>query len=420
MAYQNPKATRDFYPSEMEARKQVFARLKTMAENYGFREVETPVVEYTNLFTDKSGDEIKSQLFNLEKKGEEELSLRPELTPAVARMFIAKQKELPKPVKWYYLQKMWRYEKPQQGRLREFYQFGVELFGSDKTEADADVINLAIDLLSSLGLTKKDFVIKVNNRKLLAGLLESLKLKNQEDIFRVIDKYRKLSKDDFLEELKKAKADKKQSDKIVELISLKKLSDFDKAAGGNEMAAKGLEELKRLFELMKQYGKQDCVEFDLSIARGLAYYTGIVFECYDKDESLRAIFGGGRYDNLVELFKGMKEPATGFAIGDVTLQLLLEKKGLWPKPEKEIDYYIANVDEASRKKAVEIADRLRKRYSVEIDLMGKKLAKQFDYANTIKAKKVIVIGEDEIKSGKLTVKDMKTGKEEKIDASKLA
>lgn len=420
MKFQKPKGTRDFYPEEMNARLAIFDRLRTIAKRYGFSEIESPAFESLKLLTAKSGSEILEQIFTLEKRGtgEEAFGLRFDITVPAARMFIEKQKELAKPVKWFYITRMWRYEAPQKGRLREFYQFGVELFGSDKPEADAECIALGIDCLLGLGLKAKDFVVKLNNRKLLQGLLYGLGIKQKiDEVIRVIDKKKKLSEKEFDLELKALELTDKQIKGIVKIVWIKDLSEI-KETELNDEAKQGLEELKGALEMLKAYKKSKFVEIDLSVARGLAYYTGTVYECFDKREGLRSIFAGGRYDNMIEQFEGEPCAATGFAMGDAVLEILLRERGLWPKIDKGPDYYVVLVGPV-QSKAIEIINKLRKKYLVDYDLIRRGITKQLDYANKIKAKKVIFIGEREIWSGKLTVKDMKTGKESKIKISDI-
>lgn len=412
--YQKPKGTRDFFPEDRAVFNKIADLFRQASIKYGYKEVSSPAFETMELLTAKQGDEIKQQIFLLERKGEgkdkEEFGLRFDLTVPFARMFIEKQKEIPKPVKWFGISRMWRYERPQSGRLREFYQLSVELFGSDRPEADAEMISLAIDCLCSLGLTKKDFVVRINNRVLLQNFIESIGSKNIEDVFRAIDKKSKIPEGAFDEELGKAGLDESQIKKIKAFLKIKDIKDIN-------TRSEGLENLKRIFDLLKS--KKDFIEIDLSTARGLAYYTGTVFEIFDRAGNLRSIMGGGRYDNLVSLLGGDKCPATGFAIGFATLTLLLQEKNLLPKIDLGVDYYVAPMNEKVMKKAMEIAEKLRQKFSVEIDLMGRNIGKQFDYANKIKAKKVIVIGEDEIKSKKLTVKDMSTGKESRISMDSI-
>lgn len=412
-----PTGTIDFYPEDMATRKAIFRKFMEIAEKYNFKQIETPAFESLALLTRKEGEEITNQIFTLEKRGDEEFGLRFDITVPAARMFIEKQKEFARPVKWYYLTRMWRYERPQQGRLREFYQYGTELFGSDKPEADAEIISLLIDSFRILGLTEKDFFIKVNNRKLLEGLLNDfIEKKEVFGIIAIIDKKNKISEEEFNEELKRIKMSQEKINKIKKIIEVKDLNKI-KEYCKNDLAKQGLEELKSILNLLKN--KKEFLRIDLSTARGLAYYTGIVFEAYDINERYRALAGGGRYDKLIEMFNGEPTPATGFGLGYATLSLLLKQKNLLSKIDLSPDYFIAVVNDEVKEKAMEIADKLRKNYKVEIDLMQRNLGNQFKYANKINAKKVIIIGPDELKQNKVKIKNMETGKESTIDISKL-
>ncbi len=410
--FQKVKGTKDFFPEDFAIQQYIFSKFKEVAERYGYKQVETPAFEYLDVFKKKAGEEIDEQIFVLKKRGKEELGLRFDLTVPFARMYIEKQKSLTKPVKWFYLTRMWRYEQPQQGRLREFYQFGIELFGSNKGEADVEVINLAIDSLKSLGLTNKDFIVKINNRKLLEGLLEFIPKNKMDEVMRLIDKSEKIGKKNFELSLKDLKVDAK---KIIKILETK---DINKLKTSNEKAKEGLEELK----LVLKYLDRKYVKVDLSTARGLAYYTGTVFEIFDKKGKFRAICGGGRYDDLIKKFEGTKEPATGFGLGLETLGLFLEEKKLIPKLDISPDYYIAPINEKVYKKALAIAERLRKKEKdnkVEIDLMGRNLGNQLKYADAISAKKVIIVGEKDLAKKQITIRDLKTGKETKVSISQL-
>ncbi|MBW2992017.1 histidine--tRNA ligase [Candidatus Woesearchaeota archaeon] len=408
MVFQKPAGTRDFYPEEMDARNRVLANLKSTCKRYGFLEIEVPIIENLSLLTAKAGEEIKQQTFNLEKKGNEELALRPEFTASVARMFIEKQKVLQKPVGWFCFGSCFRYERPQKGRLREFSQLNAEIYGSNSSLADAEIISLGIDCLLSLGLTKNDFVVKINSRSLLESLLKELKINNTDGVFRIIDKKLKISFEDFKKELKKAKLNDSQIKKLIKLLDEKDISKL-----------KNTEELKQLFNYLKKLGKKDFIEFDLSITRGLAYYTGTVFECFDRKGKLRSIFAGGRYDKMIEQLGGQSTPATGFALGDATLQLLLEDRNLLPKAGLKIDYFIAPMNEKCIPFALEVLNKIREKSSADIDLMQRKIGKQLEFASNIGAKKAVIIGDDEVKTKKLTVKDLKTGKQKKVSLDKI-
>lgn len=419
MQYQKPKGTRDFYPEEKQARHVLFDKFRALALSYGYGEIEAPAFEYLDLLTAKSGEGIKNEIFVLEQRGTEKFGLRFDLTVPVARLFIQKQKELPKPVKWFYVDKMWRYESPQKGRLREFYQVGAELFGSDKPEADAEVISLAIDFLLRLGLKKDQFILKINNRKLLEGLLMGLKIKDIPEAIRLIDKSKKISEQEFEGELKALKLTATQITAMKRLITIKKPVEVEKLNFLTDAAIDGLQEINAVLNALKLFKKDRYVCLDLATARGLDYYTNTIFECFDTKEMLRSIFAGGRYDMLIGNFGGEPTPATGFAMGDATLQLLLEENGLWSTQRRPLDYYIVVIGQKAKETAFELCQQLRTKYAVDIDLTGRSIKNQIDYANKMGAQKVIFLGDNEVKSGKATVKDLRTGKEKKIAFAKL-
>ncbi|MBR9699607.1 histidine--tRNA ligase [Candidatus Woesearchaeota archaeon] len=398
MSFQKPKGTEDFYPQDMEIRNRIFDSLRKTSIRYGYKEVSSPAFESISLLSRKEGEEITGQIFSLEKRSNEQLGLKFDLTVPLTRMFMEQQKSITKPVKWFAIDRMWRYEQPQKGRLREFYQLSVELFGADSIVADVEIISLAIDCLTDLGLTENDFYLKLNSRKLLQALLSEFVPENKmEDVIRTIDKKAKISEAAFEEELKKDGVDAR---KVSELFT-KQLDDLGPEA----------DEIKTILKLLGD--KKKYVKFDLSTARGLAYYTGIVFEIFDRENKFRSILGGGRYDDLVGLFGGQKAPATGFAVGYATLALLLKEKELLPRSGEGVDYYIAAVSKKEIPEAMKLASRLRDKYAVDIDLMERNLGNQLKYANKIKARKVILVGEEEIKTGKYTVKDLSSGKETK-------
>jgi histidyl-tRNA synthetase len=306
---------------------------------------------------------------------------------------------------------MWRYERPQAGRSREFYQVGVELFGADDPRADTEVINLILDIFQTLGFNENDIELRLNNRKLLEGLLLEEVLPNKiTEVIRIIDKKSKLPKDVYLEELKKIGIrDPNKLDQLLEITLFERLENIDK----NALATEGFNELKAIWPLLQK----KFVTLSLSTARGLDYYSGTVFEVFDKSGKFRSLCGGGRYDDMVEAF-GSKSCATGFSIGLSTLTLLLKDKKKLPELDLGVDYYVAPVKEFE-KDAYDLVAQLRSKYSVETDLSGRNLGNQIKYANTIGAKNLIVFGEDEKKSGKVKVKNLATGKEEEKNIKEL-
>ncbi|MFP4402767.1 MAG: histidine--tRNA ligase [Nanoarchaeota archaeon] len=405
---QKIKGTTDFYPEDQFICDYIYYNLKSVAEKFCFQRVEPPMIESIELLTAKSGDEIKNQIFTIEKKGKEALGLRFEFTASVARMFAEKQKALIKPVKWYSFNRLWRYERPQAGREREFFQFNCEIYGSSSSKSDSELIILAVECLKSLKLRENDFVVRINNRKLLMGLLTDIIDEDCIDkVLRVIDKKEKISKEDFYNELNFL--DIKQIEKIENLFELK-LENF-KNYNLNSVAKEGFNSLIKIFENIRKVGYSN-VMFDMSIVRGLDYYTGTVFEIFDIKKKFRAICGGGRYDNVIGEFGGTDTCATGFAIGYSTLNLLLESKKLIPKYEQNIDYFIVLINEDFVSDVFLIANKLRKKYDVLFDLTNKTIQKQLKFASKVNAKKIIFVGEDEIKTKKYKILDLNTKKTE--------
>ncbi len=413
MKFQKVKGTVDYYPEDMSTRNQIFDSLKRTAASFNFMEIEPAALESMKLLTCKSGEEIKKQIFVLEKRSKEEIGLRFELTASMARMFVEKQKCIQKPVKWFALSRMWRYEQPQAGRLREFYQLSAELFGSAKPQADAEVISFLIKCLTDLGLTEKDFVVRLNNRKLIHGmLLDFIQKEKIEDVFSEIDKVSKLQRGVIEGNLRDLGIDDDQIESVFDIILTE---DIEHIEPKNNLATEGLNELALILNNVDS----KFVELDLTTVRGLAYYTGTVFEIFDRGGKLRSIAGGGRYDNMVKIFGGEPSPAVGFGIGLATLNLLLEEKGILPKPDTGCDYFIAPVSIDVVDDSAKIAAKLRTRFRVEMDLMGRKLGKQLAYADSIGAKNAIIIGEDELKSGKLKVRNLSSGEEKKCTVDEL-
>ncbi len=414
MTFKKIKGTTDYYPEKQFIQDKIYSKLSGIAKNYGFEHIEPPILEGMDLLTAKSGQEIREQIFPIEKRGKEEMGLRFEFTAGIARMFVQQQKSLAKPVKWFSFNKAWRYERPQSGREREFFQFNAELIGSETVEADAELINMAIDCLCSLGLTKNDFFVKLNNRKLLHGLLqEHIPEDKISNAIKIIDRKEKIQKEQFQKELLDCGA--KDTEKIEKMLAMKWGNLADTSKSMNKTAKEGFNELKQLIE----YTYDDFIEFDISIARGLDYYTGTVFEIFDTKKELRALCGGGRYDNMIEVFGGEKCPATGFGIGYSPLYIYLEQKGLLPEFKRQYDYFVAYVTQDYKKEAMLIANKLRQKNSVLIDLMARSLGKQLKYANSVGAKKVIFVGEEEHKKGNVKLKDMETGSEKEVKLSEL-
>ncbi|MFC6752294.1 histidine--tRNA ligase [Halorubrum tibetense] len=416
--YDGLKGFRDFYPGEQSARRQVTDAIEDAAGRYGFREIATPALERTEMYVDKSGEEIVDELYAFEDKGGREVSLTPELTPTVARMVVAKGQELSKPIKWMSTRPFWRYEQVQQGRFREFYQTNIDIFGSSAPEADAEVLAVAADALTDLGLTADDFEFRVSHRDILGGLVRSLaadpETVDTEAAIRAVDKRAKVDDGEYFGLLSDAGLDRATAREFDDLITdVETVDDLDAVAEAGGADVEGaVENLRNVLAAADDLGAGEFCDVSLTTARGLDYYTGVVFECFDSTgEVSRSVFGGGRYDDLIESFDGQPTPAVGVAPGHAPLQLLCQRAGVWPEESLSTDYYVLSVGE-TRAKAAEIASGLRDLgHVVEGDVADRSFGAQLGYADSINAETVIVVGERDLANGEVTVKDMASGDE---------
>ncbi len=410
------KGTRDFYPPEMAVRNWIIDGWKKVSIRNGFEEYDGPIFEYLKMFQIKSGDEIVEQLFSLRDRGGRDLALRPEITPTLARMVNQRINALPKPIKWFSVPRLFRAERPQKGRLREFFQWNVDIIGEDSPLADAEIIFTTVDYLREIGLTSKDIKVKVSSRELLATYLIGLGIPEDklESIYVILDKKNKLPPDTFEEILAEQIPDKSIVRKILDFMSvdsIPQLKDFVEDGSAAYL------NIKCVLDNLDIMGVGDFCVYDPGIVRGLAYYTGIVFEVHDVAGELRAICGGGRYDNLLRDFGGPPVSATGMGMGDCVLEILLKEKGLLEKqlPKTKIDYFISCVDENYEDVTVEVTMKLRSvGFSANFSYKITKLGKQLKQASEQNAAKCIIIG-DEFKDNKLTIKDMASGEQKLVD-----
>ncbi|PIO05009.1 histidine--tRNA ligase [Candidatus Woesearchaeota archaeon CG08_land_8_20_14_0_20_43_7] len=419
MKVQNLRGTRDFYPELMRRLNYIFNIWRKVAIRYGYSEFDGPMLEPAMLWTLKSGAEIPDQMYAFKDKSGNDIAVRPELTPTLARMIAAKQKELPKPLRWFSIPRCWRYEAPQSGRLREFFQFNADLLGSTSMKADAEIIMTVIDIMREFGCDEKEFYIRLGNRKLIQSMLNAAGIPDEklQEVSRLIDKREKLKPGDFEISLSDAGVSEDSIGKINAMLEIKDIGSIDENTL-NDKGKEGLSELRSLLEDLSFYGAMRFVEVDMSIMRGFDYYTSTVFEVFDRSKEMRAIVGGGRYENLVEDFGGDPCPGVGYGLGDVVLCLFLEKLGKLPELNSEVDYYIIAVNEAMSKNAIEVASLMRKKYNVEVEL-SRKLRSAMDYANSIGAKKVIIVGPKDVEEGNVTIKDMQSGEEQKARIDSL-
>ncbi len=405
MKIERPRGTRDFLPEEMEKRRAIEAVMRKIAESYGYREVLTPTFEHLELFTIKSGEGIVEEIYAFKDKGGRNLALRPELTAPVIRMFVNECMGMPKPLRFYYFANCFRYERPQKGRYREFWQFGVELIGSASPLADAEVISLAYDIMKELGIK---FDLHVGHVGLLRRLLSDLEEEVASKIMRLIDKKDVEALEGYLDEVR---VDKDLRESIFSLIDL---------VGGREVIDSAKEiipdfdfgHVERVCEILDALDVK--YRLDFGIARGLDYYTGIVFEAYAK-EGLGAqnqICGGGSY-RLAHLFGGEDTPATGFALGFDRIAEICEVD------VEERRKVVVVGFRGLEKEAFRIANMLRRRAVVVTDVMERSVKKQLSYANDINADFAVIVGERELREGKVAIKDLRSGEQRVVGLEEL-
>jgi histidyl-tRNA synthetase len=408
--YDRLKGFRDFYPREMGPRRAAFDALEDSARRYGFREIGTPAMERTEMYVDKSGAGIVEELYTLTDQGGRDVALTPELTPTVARMVVAKQQELSKPIKWFSTRAFWRYEEPQQGRFREFYQTNVDIFGSSDPRADAEVLAVAADGLTDLGLTGDDFEFRVSHRDILGGLLAAFDADvDVEEAIRTVDKREKIERPEYLDGLAAAGLSRSQAEQFDDLLAGDDLDALVEFAG-TERVADAVENLRNVLAAAENLGVRQYCDVSLTTARGLDYYTGVVFECFDATGDIgRSVFGGGRYDDLIESFGGQPTPAVGVAPGHAPLNLLLERAGVLPEGDLETDYYVLQVGDTEAEAARVARDLRSEGHVVETDVSGRSFGAQMNYADSVGAETVVIVGEQDLANGEVTVKDMESG-----------
>jgi histidyl-tRNA synthetase len=421
--FQSLPGFRDFYPDDFAIRAHIMRTWREVARRYGFQEYDGPPLEPLELYTEKSGPEIVQQLYNFADKSGREISLRPEMTPTLARMAGARAGGLRKPIKWFSIPQLFRYERQQRGRLREHFQLNLDIIGEDDPAADAELLAAAIDMLRAFGLTEQDFVARVSDRRLLRALLLHAGVPEDQLIlvYNIVDK---LERDPREVIAKRLRDEAGMGDEAIErTLDIFRHTDFDavrQAYGQTEGVAPEIERMGVIFEQLRAMGLMDFVRFDLSIVRGLAYYTGIVFELFDARGELRAICGGGRYDNLLAQVGGVQLPALGFGMGDVVLKELLTDRGLLPETRQTIDYYVIPVTPGQRPEVLALVRRLRDGgASVDYAFRHQGVGKQFKNASALGARRTVIIGPDDVAEGVGVVKDMDSGEESRIPLAEI-
>jgi len=413
---------RDFYPEELARRNHIFAIWRSVAARYGFEEYDGPPLENLELYTQKSGDEIVGQLYSFKDKGDRDVALRPEMTPTLARMVAAHAQALKKPIRWFSIPQLFRYERQQRGRLREHFQLNMDIIGEAGPLADAELIAAAIDILRAFGLGPQDVQARISDRRVLRTLLLGRGVSEAQlpAAFGVIDKSERVPKDVMAEMLREAGVGKPEADATFEIAALRGIdavtAALAKVKGGEEAG----EPLRTAIEALNAMGLGDFVRVDLTIVRGLAYYTGIVFELFDTAKKLRAICGGGRYDDLLKALGGPDLPALGFGMGDVVLGELLKERNVALKASTELGAFLVAVSGDDIAPVLRLAHALRDRgIAVEYGLRHAPVRKQLELAAARGAPRAVIIGPEERAAGMALVRDLKTGTEAKVPLDNL-
>lgn len=424
MEFTRPRGTRDFLFTEMRERREAESTLRNVFENYGFQEIKTPLFEELKLFTTKSGEEIVDQLYNFKDKSDRELALRPELTAPVARLYLNElQKTTAKPIKLYYYGSCFRYERPQKGRFRQFWQFGCELIGAKSPEGEAEVISMCNESLESLGITPAD--ININHLGIIRGLFAHFNIdtKTQREIMVIIDKGDKeLLKESLVgdnpvidnEELNNVLLN------LIDMVGGKEiLADIEELVKPYDEPQESLAELEELVKTLDSFGV-DNYTLNLGVARGLDYYTGIVFEVYIPElGAQKQVCGGGTY-SLIKVFGGEEIESTGFAFGFDRLMNAIEELNGEKELKPYLDVFVAPINDETRQKSFEITQTLRKNgIATDVDLNRKKFKKLMNHANNINVGKVVIVGKKDLDEGKVTVKDMNSGEQELVSLDSL-
>lgn len=411
---QPPRGTRDFYPEDLRRREWLFGHFRAVARAFGYEEVDAPVLEHAELFTRKAGEEIGAQLYHFELHGRR-YALRGEFTPSLARMVMARAGALRLPLRWTAIPQCWRYERTTRGRRREHYQWNMDVWGEPGAGAEAELIAAVFALADRLGLARGDLRVGVSSRALLEETLRRGVLRDRPEVFPAlcvaIDKLGRIGADEVIALLTAPDGGVAlplpDARHVVDWLRLTSVED---AAAELPADSRARRDLAELFRLLEAYGVRDRVDFDASIVRGLAYYTGIVFEAYDSERKLRAICGGGRYDHLLESLGGPPLPAAGFGLGDAVIGELLADKGLWPELPRGLDAFVFALGEAQRPAAIRLAGALRAGgASVELALGESRLKRALADADRAGARRFYLIGPDELARGEVTVRDLASG-----------
>jgi len=410
---------RDFFPEEFALRSHIFDAMRGVSRRYGFEEYDGPPLEAAELYTGKSGQEILGQLYHFTDKGGREVALRPEMTPTLARMVAERANGLRKPIRWFSIPQLFRYERQQRGRLREHFQLNCDLVGEPGPLGDAEIIALAIDVMRALGLTAADVRVRVSDRRLLAVLLEEIGVgaARQSLAFEALDK---LGRSEYGPRRRALVEAGVSEEAIAALESLPHITTWADLEERFPLAAGAGQPLRETLDALDAMGLADFVDLDLTIVRGLAYYTGTVFELFDAQRSLRAICGGGRYDKLLDQIGGVDLPALGFGMGDVVLGELLKERGLAPGAPTGAEVFLVGVTREDRPAVLRLAHHLRDTGArVEYSLTDDKMGKQLKLADARRARFAVVLGPEERSRQAAVLKDLSAGSQREVPLAEL-
>ncbi len=409
------KGTRDFYPDDMRFRNWMFSVMRNVVRSFGYQEYDGPILESFDLYSAKTGEEIVSrQLYDFIDKGERRVAMRPEMTPTLARMVAAQNRNLPKPIRWFSIPNLWRYEAPGHGRLREHWQLNVDIFGVNSLRAEVEIIQLACEILFAFKAPPSGFKVKISHRKLLDDFLKnSLALNDTKGVAlsKILDKRNKISTEEFLKLIGEILEKPETQIHLVDRFLSSNIDEIHTIEGINKSTFKDIEDL---FFNLKQLGLGEQIEFDPSIVRGFDYYTGFIFEIFDTNpDNKRSLYGGGRYDNLIGLFSNEELSGIGFGLGDVTLENFLKVHNCIPQLTPECEVMVLLFDDSLFMETNKLASYLRKnQINCEVILEGSaKLGKQISVAEKKGHRFVLIQGEDEIKSNVVQLKELSTGKQ---------
>ena len=412
------KGTRDFFPDEMRLRNWLFEVWRNVSEQAGFEEYDTCVLEHEELYVRKTGDEISKQLYSFEDKGGRRLSLRPEMTPSLARLVLQQEKSLSFPIKWFSMPQCFRYERMTKGRRREHFQWNADIIGQHEVVAEAEILMLLISACESMGLSTNDFRVFINDRRILNAILSQINVPQvlHSEVMVIMDKRDKIPPEALSKLLEEMRMTTKQVGQLNEYLSKSDLEELRENLKNTE----GIEELQHLMKLMETAGYKNYLQFDISIVRGLSYYTGAVFEVNSPEKQHRAICGGGRYDSLLSTYGGETVPAVGFGFGDVVVLDVLKELERFPELPRKLDYTIIPFANEQIGTALKIAGELRLQGStVDCNFSMKKMKKMMQQAHESGAAKAILLFPDELSDDKVVIRDMQLHEQKPVRITDL-